>query len=75
MAANVAVAQDPVHLKPAKDKCTERIDGMSPLYHGHRPRDGRSGRAPARVLHVLCLKAKAPTPSPCRATKCSGPQL
>ena len=29
MAANVAVAQDPAgNLKPAKDKCTERIDGI-----------------------------------------------
>jgi len=29
MAANVAVAQDPAgNLKPAKDKSTERIDGI-----------------------------------------------
>ena len=29
MAANVAVAQDPArNLKPAKDKSTERIDGL-----------------------------------------------
>jgi phage terminase large subunit-like protein len=29
MAANVAVAQDPAgNLKPAKDKSTERIDGV-----------------------------------------------
>ena len=32
MAANVAVAQDPAgNLKPAKDKCTERIDGIVAL--------------------------------------------
>jgi phage terminase large subunit-like protein len=32
MAANVAVAQDPVgNLKPAKDKSTERIDGIVAL--------------------------------------------
>ena len=32
MAANVAVAQDPAgNLKPAKDKSTERIDGIVAL--------------------------------------------
>ena len=32
MAANLAVAQDPAgNLKPAKDKSTERIDGMVAL--------------------------------------------
>jgi phage terminase large subunit-like protein len=32
MAANVAVAQDPAgNLKPAKDKSTERIDGVVAL--------------------------------------------
>jgi phage terminase large subunit-like protein len=32
MAANVAVAHDPVgNLKPAKDKSTERIDGIVAL--------------------------------------------
>ena len=32
MAANVAVAQDPAgNLKPAKDKSTERIDGIVPI--------------------------------------------
>ncbi len=56
MAANVAVAQDPAgNLKPAKDKSTERIDGIVAHHHGDRPRHGRPGRAPARVLAVLCL--------------------
>ena len=27
-------------------------------HHGHRPRHGRPGGAPARVLHVLCVKGK-----------------
>ena len=27
-------------------------------HHGHRPRHGRPGGAPARVLHVLCLKGE-----------------
>ena len=59
MAANVAVAQDPAgNLKPAKDKSTERIDGIVAPHHGDRPRPRRPGRAPARVLHVLCLKGK-----------------
>ena len=59
MAANVAVAQDPAgNLKPAKDKTTERIDGIVAAHHGHRPRHGRPGGAAARVLHVLCLKGK-----------------
>ena len=32
MAANVAVAQDPAgNLKPAKDKSTDRIDGIVPI--------------------------------------------
>ena len=54
MAANVAVAQDPAgNLKPAKDKSTERIDGIVATHHGHRPRHGRPGGAPARVLDVL----------------------
>ena len=44
MAANVAVAQDPAgNLKPAKDKPTERIDGIVALDHGHRPRPRRPG--------------------------------
>jgi phage terminase large subunit-like protein len=35
MAANVAVAQDPAgNLKPAKDKSTERIDGIVALAIG-----------------------------------------
>jgi phage terminase large subunit-like protein len=35
MAANVAVAQDPAgDLKPAKDKSTERIDGIVALIMG-----------------------------------------
>ena len=59
MAANVAVAQDPAgNLKPAKDKSTERIDGIVAAHHGHRPRHGRPGGAAARVLHVLCVKGK-----------------
>jgi phage terminase large subunit-like protein len=35
MAANVAVAQDPAgNLKPAKDKSTERIDGIVAIIMG-----------------------------------------
>ena len=57
MAANVAVAQDPAgNLKPAKDKSTERIDGIVAAHHGHRPRHGRPGGAPARVLAALRVK-------------------
>ena len=57
MAANVAVAQDPAgNLKPAKDKSTERIDGIvAPIMAIGRAMVAQE-RAPARVLHVLCVK-------------------
>ena len=58
MAANVAVAQDPAgNLKPAKDKSTERIDGIVALDHGDRPRHGRPGGAAALVpdVHFVTL--------------------
>ena len=58
--STVAIAQDPAgNLKPAKDKTTERIDGIVAAHHGHRPRPGRSGGAPARVLHVLSAIASS----------------
>ena len=73
MAANVAVAQDPAgNLKPAKDKSTERIDGIVAAHHGHRPRHGRPGGAPARVLHVLCVKGEDATTSGIRAEAMTG---
>ena len=49
MAANVAVAQDPAgNLKPAKDKSTERIDGIVALIMaiGRAPWLSRRGRSP-----------------------------
>ena len=59
MAANVAVAQDPAgNLKPAKDKSHRAHRRHRRHHHGHRPRHGRPGGAPARVLHVLCLKGR-----------------
>ena len=57
MAANVAVAQDPAgNLKPAKDKSHRAHRRHRRRHHGDRPRHGRPGGAPARVLHVLCVK-------------------
>ena len=62
MAANVAVAQDPAgNLKPAKDKCTERIDGIVALIMAIGRAHGRPGGAAARVLHVLCVKGEDAT--------------
>ena len=44
--ANVAVAQDPAgNLKPAKDKSTERIDGIVAAIMAIGSRPGRPGRA------------------------------
>ena len=46
MAANVAVAQDPAgNLKPAKDKSTERIDGIVATIMAIGRANGRPGRA------------------------------
>ena len=83
MAANVAVAQDPAgNLKPAKDKSTERIDGIVALIMAHRPRHAAPGGpvVPPAVHHrrqqgALVLAAatrlptssRPPTPSDCRA--------
>ena len=51
MAANVAVAQDPAgNLRPAKDKSTERIDGIVALIMADRPRHAAE---------------RAATPAPC----------
>ena len=51
MAANVAVAQDPAgNLKPAKDKSTERIDGIVATDHGDRARHG-AGEQPPRSVY------------------------
>jgi phage terminase large subunit-like protein len=56
MAANVAVAQDPAgNLKPAKDKSTERIDGIVAAIMAIG-RHGRPGGAAARILAVLRVK-------------------
>ena len=64
MAANVAVAQDPAgNLKPAKDKSHRADRWHRRHHHGDRPRHGRPGGAPARVLHVLCLKENATAPA------------
>ena len=61
MAANVAVAQDPAgNLKPAKDKIHRAHRRHRRPDHGDRPRHGRPGGAPARVLHVLCVKGRFP---------------
>ena len=62
MAANVAVAQDPAgNLKPAKDKSTERIDGIVATIMAI----GRT--MVARVLHVLRVRdGSTSTPRPAR---------
>ena len=73
MAANVAVAQDPAgNLKPAKDKSTERIDGIVALIMAHRPRHAAPGDpvVPPAVHHrrqqgalVLAAATRLPTSS------------
>jgi hypothetical protein len=51
MAANVAVAQDPAgNLKPAKDKSTERIDGIVALIMAIGRAMLVQGSAPATAL-------------------------
>jgi hypothetical protein len=54
MAANVAVAQDPAgNLKPAKDKSTERIDGMSPpSWRSAAPWSPRRSRSPSTLCSL-----------------------
>ena len=49
MAANVAVAQDPAgNLKPAKDKSTERIDGIvAPSWRSAAPWSPRTSPSPS----------------------------
>ena len=63
MAANVAVAQDPAgNLKPAKDKSTERIDGIVAIIMAIGRAMVAPGGAAARVLDVLCLtRCDSPT--------------
>jgi phage terminase large subunit-like protein len=62
MAANVAVAQDPAgNLKPAKDKSTERIDGIVAAIMAIAARC-RPGGAATGVLDVFCVR-KVPTRS------------
>jgi phage terminase large subunit-like protein len=59
MSGNVAVAQDPAgNLKPAKDKSTERIDGIVALIMAI----GRALVAQEQPQpHVLCLNGKGAT--------------
>ena len=72
MAANVAVAHDPAgNLKPAKDKSTERIDGIVALIMAIGRGPSRPGRAAARVLAALCL-SRSTTASITPAAKPAG---
>ena len=75
MAANVAVAQDPAgNLKPAKDKSTERIDGIVAAIMAIGRAMVAQEEPQPEYSHVLCLSRwRPPTPRIPPATS-SGPR-